>query len=50
MNILEELKNKVLLSDGAWGTLLQGKGMVPGECPEYWNITHRDEVLQIAAS
>jgi 5-methyltetrahydrofolate--homocysteine methyltransferase len=50
MNILEELKHKVLISDGAWGTLLQGKGLTPGECPEYWNITHRKEVLQIAAS
>lgn len=51
MDILDELKSgKVLLSDGAWGTLLQAKGMTPGECPEYWNITHRNDVLQIAAS
>jgi len=51
MNILEELKqNKILLSDGAWGTLLQEKGMLPGECPELWNITHRKEVGDIAAS
>ena len=51
MNILDELKqNKILLSDGAWGTLLQAKGMTPGECPEYWNITHRNDVLQIASS
>lgn len=50
MNILEELKHRVLLSDGAWGTLLQGKGLTPGECPEYWNITHRNDVLQIARS
>lgn len=50
-NILEELKqNKVLLSDGAWGTLLQARGMTPGECPEYWNISHRNDVLQIASS
>jgi 5-methyltetrahydrofolate--homocysteine methyltransferase len=51
MDILDELKqNKILLSDGAWGTLLQAKGMQPGECPEYWNITHRDEVFEIAES
>lgn len=51
MSILDDIKkNTVLLSDGAWGTLLQAKGMTPGECPEYWNITHRNEVLQIAAS
>jgi 5-methyltetrahydrofolate--homocysteine methyltransferase len=51
MNIIEELKqNKILLSDGAWGTLLQAKGLLPGECPELWNITHRKEVLEIAES
>jgi len=51
MTILEELKRgKVLLSDGAWGTLLQAKGMKPGECPELWNITRRNDVLEIAQS
>lgn len=51
MNILEELKqNKILLSDGAWGTLLQAKGLTPGECPELWNITHRPVILDIAES
>lgn len=51
MNILDELKqNKILLSDGAWGTFLQAKGLEPGECPELWNITHRSEVLNIAES
>jgi 5-methyltetrahydrofolate--homocysteine methyltransferase len=49
MNILDELKpGKVLLSDGAWGTFLQAKGLDPGECPEIWNITHRSDVLDIA--
>jgi 5-methyltetrahydrofolate--homocysteine methyltransferase len=51
MNILEELKqNKILLSDGAWGTFLQAKGLKPGECPELWNITHRTDILDIAES
>jgi len=51
MNILDELKqNKVLFSDGAWGTFLHEKGMNPGECPELWNITHREEVKDIAES
>lgn len=51
MNILDELKlGKVLLSDGAWGTFLQAKGMEPGECPELWNITRRSDVLDIAES
>jgi len=51
MTILDELKqNKILLSDGAWGTFLQAKGMSPGECPELWNINHRSDVLDIAES
>lgn len=50
MNLIEKLKQgKVLLSDGALGTLLQAKGMA-GECPELWNITHRAEVKSIAES
>ncbi len=41
---------RVLVSDGAWGTFLQRKGLEPGECPEAWCLTHRQEVLAIAAS
>jgi 5-methyltetrahydrofolate--homocysteine methyltransferase len=51
MNILDKLRqNKILLSDGAWGTFLQAKGLKPGECPELWNITHKADVLDIAES
>ncbi len=50
MNILDELKTKVLLSDGAWGTFLQAKGLQPGECPEMWNLTRRNDVVDIARS
>lgn len=39
---------KTLVSDGAWGTLLQAKGLQAGECPELWNVTHPDEVASIA--
>lgn len=41
---------RILVSDGAWGTFLQKKGMKPGECPELWCVTHRDAVLDIAKS
>lgn len=41
---------KILISDGAWGTFLQQKGLVAGECPEYWNITHPDAIYEIAKS
>ena len=48
--IQEIAKGKVLVSDGAWGTFLQKKGLTPGECPEVWNITRPDDVLDIAQS
>jgi 5-methyltetrahydrofolate--homocysteine methyltransferase len=38
------------VSDGAWGTFLQKKGMQPGECPEEWNISRSDDVFAIAQS
>jgi len=49
--ILDKIKQgKILVSDGAWGTFLQQKGLKTGECPEEWNLTHPDEVLDIARS
>lgn len=50
-SIVETVKNgKILVSDGAWGTFLQQKGMQPGECPELWCVEHREDVLDIAKS
>jgi len=37
----------ILISDGAMGTLLQAKGLRPGECPEGWCISHPDVVKGI---
>ncbi|MCL2880296.1 MAG: homocysteine S-methyltransferase family protein, partial [Treponema sp.] len=49
--ITEALKaGKVLISDGAWGTFLQKKGLKPGECPELWCIDKPAEVLDVAKS
>ncbi len=49
--ILDQIKTgKILVSDGAWGTFLQQKGLKLGECPEEWNLTHPDEVFDIAKS
>jgi len=49
--IIEELnKGKLLVSDGAWGTFLQQKGLQPGECPEEWNISRATDVFDIAKS
>jgi 5-methyltetrahydrofolate--homocysteine methyltransferase len=41
---------RVLVSDGAWGTLLQKKGLKPGECPELWCLERRADVLEVARS
>jgi len=41
-------EKKLLVSDGAWGTMLQAKGMKPGECPEEWNVSHPEEVQSVA--
>jgi len=48
--IQEIQKGRILVSDGAWGTFLQKKGLSPGECPEEWNITRPDDVFDIAQS
>ncbi len=51
IRISEAVKTtKALVSDGAWGTFLQNKGMKPGECPEQWCIDHPEEVFDIAKS
>jgi 5-methyltetrahydrofolate--homocysteine methyltransferase len=42
--LLESIEGKVLLGDGAMGTQLQIAGLQPGECGEYWNLTHPREV------
>jgi len=50
-SILELLKqNRTVISDGAWGTLLQEQGLEPGICPESWNITNPDKVKEVAAA
>ncbi len=46
----EILSGNILVSDGAWGTFLQQKGLLPGECPESWNTLHPEKVLEIAQS
>ena len=46
-SILKLLEQKILIIDGATGTMLQEKGLSSGECPEMWNITHPDTVLEI---
>lgn len=47
--IVELIKmGKILVSDGAWGTMLFNKGLTIGDPPEEWNLSHPNEVFQIA--
>ncbi len=47
--LLDRLAEKrLMVSDGAWGTMLQASGLEPGDCPEEWNISHPDVVRSIA--
>ena len=42
--ILEQLGKKLLFFDGGMGTLLQEKGLKPGELPETWNLNHPEDI------
>jgi 5-methyltetrahydrofolate--homocysteine methyltransferase len=37
-----------VLTDGAWGTQLQARGLASGEIPDLWNLTHPDKVTEVA--
>jgi 5-methyltetrahydrofolate--homocysteine methyltransferase len=39
-DLLSLLKERVLILDGAMGTMLQEQGMMPGQCPELYGIEH----------
>ncbi len=41
---------EILICDGAMGTLLQARGLQPGECPELWCVDRPDDVRAIHAS
>src|SRR5687768_16810307 len=45
--LLEALKSRPLLGDGAMGTQLMFAGLEQGNCGELWNITHPEKVLGI---
>lgn len=47
MNIREELGKRMLFFDGGLGSLLQARGLKPGELPETWNLSKPEELLAI---
>jgi methionine synthase I (cobalamin-dependent) len=44
----EWLAGGPLISDGAWGTQLQARGLDPGAAPDTWNLTHPERVEAVA--
>ncbi|MDR3455873.1 MAG: homocysteine S-methyltransferase family protein [Verrucomicrobiae bacterium] len=47
--LIEKLAGQgTVLTDGAWGTQLQARGLAPGETPDLWNLTHPDKVAEVA--
>lgn len=47
MNIRDLLNKEFIYFDGGMGTLLQERGLKPGEKPENWNVTHGDVITEI---
>jgi 5-methyltetrahydrofolate--homocysteine methyltransferase len=45
--LLEAIKERPLLCDGAMGTQLMIAGLEQGSCGEEWNLTHPEKVLAI---
>ncbi len=37
-----------VVTDGAWGTELQARGLPVGEFPDAWNLTHPERVAEVA--
>ena len=47
MNKREAIKKSIIYLDGGMGTLLQERGLKPGELPELWNISHSDIITEV---
>ena len=47
MKFREFLKNNIVILDGGMGTLLQKRGLIAGEHPERWNITHPEIITEL---
>ena len=48
-SLIEKLvSTSPVLTDGAWGTEMQARGLQAGECPDAWNLLHPDRVEDVA--
>jgi len=46
--IADLLASGPVLTDGAWGTQLQARGLAVGEFPDGWNLTQPGKVMEVA--
>ncbi len=44
----ELLSQLPVITDGAWGTELQARGLGVGDFPDAWNLTHPEKVREVA--
>lgn len=47
MDILSAIREQILICDGGMGSLLQERGLPPGEMPGVWNLTHPEVLVDI---
>ena len=47
MKLRDYLQQNIVILDGGMGTLLQERGLQPGEQPESWNLSHPDVITAI---
>ena len=45
--VIGRFGKSVVIVDGGMGTLLQANGLMGGELPELWNLTHPEVLLKI---
>lgn len=49
--LLQEITARgLVITDGAWGTQLQERGLGIGEFPDAWNLSHPDKVGEVATA
>ncbi|MCX7916013.1 MAG: homocysteine S-methyltransferase family protein, partial [Verrucomicrobiae bacterium] len=46
--IAQLIQRMPVITDGAWGTQLQARGLEVGQCPDVWNLTHPERVEEVA--
>ncbi|MCE5267197.1 MAG: homocysteine S-methyltransferase family protein [Planctomycetaceae bacterium] len=46
--IAKLISNGPVVTDGAWGTQLQARGLPVGACPDAWNLSEPEKVEQVA--